>query len=142
MPDPRPYFIDSNIFLRFFVPDDHHKECRSFLRDLKAGSFKGLTSTLVLVEIQYVLGSFYKFPKTKVITALESIMTVRNLTIEDQINPLLALQLYKKYSVKFVDCLIASHPQIQAGDLTIVSYDKDFDKLETHRLEPKEILVS
>jgi len=42
-----------------------------------------------------------------------------------------------KYKVKYGDCLIAT--QIPKG-VTLVSYDKDFDKLGVGRKEPAELL--
>ena len=49
------------------------------------------------------------------------------------------MDLYAGHSVKFIDALITSIPQIAGGDMIAVSYDKDFDKLNVKRKEPKEV---
>jgi predicted nucleic acid-binding protein len=52
----------------------------------------------------------------------------------------LAIEFYKNYNIKFIDALIASNPKIFKKEITIISYDKDFDKINVLRKEPKEIL--
>ena len=52
----------------------------------------------------------------------------------------MAIELFEMYSVKFIDCLLASSKLVQKGDAVILSYDRDFDKLGVRRVEPKDIL--
>ncbi len=47
-----------------------------------------------------------------------------------------ALKIYAEKNVKFIDALIASIPQIQAKEWTVISYDRDFDKIGINRKEP------
>lgn len=134
------YFIDTNIFLRVFVKENEKtfKECYGFLKFVENKKIKACTSVLVLVEIDWVLESFYKFKKEKAIEALESISKLRGLKIVDETNFPLALELYKKYNIKFIDALIASSPKIISGETTVVSYDRDFEKLKVKRIGPGE----
>lgn len=140
MPGSKKYFIDTNIFVRFFVPDDFHKDCKAVLSAFKAGELKGFTSALVLMEVQYVLNKFYNFPKKEVVQALEVITSLQNLKIEETIHFRAGLQLYKDYNVKFIDCLIAALLKPREENVIIVSYDRDFDKLGIKRREPKELI--
>lgn len=135
------YFIDTNVFLRVLVREDEKifRECRQILNLVRQNKIKAFISTLVLSEIDWVLESFYKFPKEKVVTGLSSVLKLKNLKVVDKVNPLLALELYEKFSVKFIDALISSIPAIGEGKMKIVSYDRDFDKLGDWRVEPKEI---
>jgi len=52
----------------------------------------------------------------------------------------LAIEIYEKFPVKFIDALIVSNPKIFKKEITIISYDKDFDKLNVKRKEPKDVL--
>lgn len=136
------YFIDTNIFLRVLVKENEEvfKDCQEFLNLLKQNKIKAFTSTIVLSEIEWVLESFYKFPKEKVVMGLSSILKLKNLKIIDKFNLFLAIEIYEKFPIKFIDALIASNPKIFKKEITIISYDKDFDKLDVKRKEPKSII--
>jgi len=137
MRDHKKYFVDTNVFLRVIVKENRSlfQDSWDFLSLVKQGHITACTSNLVLSEINWVLSSFYKFNKQQVIQALESILNLKNLKINDKHDSFLSIDLYKKHKVKFVDCLIASN-EIFQKDTVIVSYDKDFDKLGVVRVEP------
>ena len=136
------YFIDSNIFLRAL-----HKENRKFfldcvrlLKNIKENRIKAYTSTIVLAEVVWTLQSFYGIEKDKIISGLKGITSLNGLKITDNYNNVLALDIWQKHSVKFIDALIASDPAVQDKSACIISYDRDFDKLKVLRYEPKDIL--
>lgn len=135
-------FIDTNIFLRLFTGDDPKMltECMVFLDKIKKEKLKVFTSATVLSEVVWTLESFYKFPKSSVVIGIRSIIGIPNLEILDEYMFLHALETYNDSSVKFIDALIASNSEIQSKKMTVVSYDKDFDKLGVKRLEPKDLL--
>lgn len=137
-PNQKPFFIDTNIFLRAIVKEDKqtHDECLSFLKLISDGKIKAVTSTLVFLEINYVLLSFYKFPKKKVQEILESILDLPHLKTLDVFDLREAIETYKKTGIKFMDCLLAS--LLKKKNLEIVSYDLDFDRLKVKRLSPKD----
>lgn len=136
------YFIDSNIFLRILVKENEKvfKECFLILNLIRQNKIKAFTSTLVLSEIEWVLEGFYKFSKEEIIKGLYSILKLKNLKIIDKFNSGLAIEIYKKFPVKFIDALIASNPQIYQKKVIVISYDKDFDKINVIRKEPKQII--
>lgn len=136
----KPVFIDTNVFLRVLVKEDEqaYQQCISFLKKISEGKIKAITSTLVFLEINFVLLSFYKFQKEKVQQALESILDLPHLKIVDIFNMREAIEIYKETKIKFVDCLLAS--LLKKKDLKIVSYDLDFDKLKIKRLTPKDFV--
>lgn len=51
-----------------------------------------------------------------------------------------ALELHRKSGAKFIDCMISSIQGIRNGVISVVSYDRDFDKLGVKRFEPGENL--
>jgi len=136
------YFLDSNIFLRPIVKDDPEKvrDCERLFEKIERGVIKAFTSNLILAEIIWVGNSFYKIKKEDLIEMIRGILDLKNLKIIDNFDSRKAIGFYEKYPVKFIDALIASNPKIFKKEITIISYDKDFDKLNVKRKEPKEIL--
>lgn len=138
MKEDKKYFIDTNIFLRVLVKEDEKSfiDCVNFLEKIKNGKAKGYTSSLVLAEINWVLMSFYKFPKDRVIEALEGVMALKGLKIIDKGDITLAVKLYRQNKIKFIDAMIASLDIVANKSVTIVSYDKDFEKLDVFVICP------
>lgn len=135
------YFIDSNVFLRVLVKEDEKsfRECFNFLQLAQNKKISAITSDLVLAEINWVLESYYKFNKSQVISALEGIVNLKGLTIKSATDPLTAIELYKRSSVKFIDTIIVSDKIFRSNGI-IISYDRDFDKLGIVRKEPAQII--
>ena len=136
------YFLDSNIFLRPLVKDDLQKakECEILFEKIKRGEIKAFTSNLILAEIVWLCSRFYKIEKEEIIKILRSILYYRNLKIIDKFDPYLALEIYRKYNIKFIDALSSSNPKIYQKKAIVVSYDKDFDKIGVIRKEPKDLI--
>lgn len=118
----------------------HTKECQKFFERLALGAFEAFTSTFVLAEIQWTLEGFFRLPKEEILEALFGLHTIPHLTIIDAYQTGVALGLYEKHHVKFIDTLIASHPLIYRQKLAVVSYDKEFDRLGVLRKQPSEIV--
>lgn len=137
------YFIDANIFLRTLLKDEERtfNDCLEFLRKIKEGKIKAFTSNLILAEVNWTLLRVYNFPKEKIIDGLNSILKLKNLKIIDRFNPILAIKLYRKIPIKFIDALIASNPAIFRKEVIVISYDKDFEKIGLKRMEPKRVLI-
>jgi len=71
---------------------------------------------------------------------LGSLVKMRNLVIIDKTDPIEAVEIYSKISLKFIDAMIASYPLIRTGKMHIISYDKEFDKIPgVKRLEPHQL---
>lgn len=135
------YFVDANIFLRFFAPSEKEvaEESERVLQVIKDGKIKAYTSVLVLSEVVWVLGSSYKAKKDEVIQAVDAVNSMKNLKFTEDFNRMLALEIYSDNKVKFIDSLIASNKDIQVGNMKVLSYDKDFDKIGVDRVEPGDL---
>ena len=120
-------YLDTNIWLRHLVEDTpQSKSCTQLLNLIDTGGIRTYTSTIVLLEIYYVLTSIYQIPKKQVIKDLKDIAQTRNLTVIDQNNHKKALKFLKQTNIKFTDCLIATQlPE----NTTLITYDKDFNKI-------------
>jgi predicted nucleic-acid-binding protein len=137
------YVIDTNVFLRVLVKEDEStfEASLNLLEAIKQKRCKAVIPGIVLSEIVWTLLSYYKFPKARVVSALQSILNLRGITVVDDYDYPLALELYQQNAVKYADACIASLPIMQNGQAQIVSYDYDFDKLNLERLEPNEVAV-
>lgn len=122
-------FIDTNVWLRYFLQDDQKQFLQTvqFFNEIEASKYKPYTSTIVLMEIYFVLKSLYKKRNEQVIHVFDIIHSLRNITILEKTQWDVALELLKETNVKLSDCLIAS--QIPS-DMTLISYDQDFKKFK------------
>lgn len=138
------YLIDTNIFLRTIIKEYpvNFSECSSFLQLIKRNKIEAVTAGVVLAEIVWTLGSHYKVPREEVWRRLNSIIGLHGLKIIDSYNYSAAADLFAVSSAKYVDCLLATIKEVTKGLWTLVSYDKDFDKLGIKRLEPRQVLLT
>ncbi len=121
-------FLDTNIWLRFFLKDnDQFQDVSQLITQIEEGKFLPYTSSVVFLEIVFVLQKIYHLGQTKIITCLQSILEVRNLTLIDKTDTKKALEYFRKYGIKYSDCLIAS--QI-VPKMTLVTYDKELSKIK------------
>lgn len=136
------YFIDTNIFLRVAAKENQKsfKECYQLLQAIKLGKVEAVTATIVLAETVWTLNSYYKFTKEKISQIIKGILNLRGLRVIDQYDPYWATRQFEKTNIKYIDLLIASIEKNRIKEWTIVSYDKDFDKLGVLRKEPGEII--
>lgn len=135
------YFVDTNIFLRPVVKDNivQVNHCEHLIKAIAEGEIKAFTSLLVLAEFVWVSQKIYTIQKEVVIKALKGILGIKNLEIDDSMDPSKAVEMYANSSVKFIDTLIASHTLINHQKAKVISYDRDFDKLKVERVEPGEL---
>lgn len=135
-------FLDSNILLRFYTQDNpsSYKVCNDILSLCRDGQLIPYSSNVVIQEIIYVLVRLYKFPKPKVHAAIVDMLKIRNLTLIEKTNTKLAIAYFKRFSIKFADCLIAT--QLPKG-VMLCTYDTDFTKIKKLSVaDPKEILAT
>ena len=132
-------FVDTNIFIRVLIGDceaEIFSACRGILEKIRSKEYAGYTSHLVLAEINWTLRRYYSFSRDETAEAMSGVLNLKNLKMLDNFNAGYALELYKRHSAKFIDCMISSISEIRTGKMRVVSYDRDFDKLGAKRLEP------
>lgn len=131
--------IDSNVWLRFILEDNEQaKECKKLIEMIESGRFRVYTSSIVMLEIGFVLSSVYKIKQSQVIKDLETIMKTRNLVLLEKTNFVEAFKWHKQFKVKLADCLIGSQ---LSKDMVLVSYDKDFKKLPVKVVSSGELIL-
>ncbi len=136
------YLIDTNVFLRFLIPDSANasvqRECIDFFSAIEKGEIVTITLSTVYAELVWVLQSFYRFDRESVAEDLETFVA-HGIEAVDSVDISRAVMLYRNSGKKFIDCLIASHKDLYAGTAMVVSYDRDFDVLGVRRIEPSAV---
>ncbi len=138
------YLIDTNVFLRFYIKEseEKHRDSKLLVDKIRRNVLESrvYTADIIFAEMEWTLHSYYKIAKRDRIEFLKRIRTSLNPRKLSNFDMATALGIYKDHKVKFIDCLIASHPRIQSGEITVISYDTDFDKLGISRMEPADLL--
>jgi len=137
-------YVDSNVFLYpvIYEPEtvEEARESKDFLLKISEGSVEACTATITWDEVVWVVrkisGSkpsielgrrFLEFPNLKLLNVKRSVV-------------LRAQRLMEKYEIKPRDAIHAA-TALENGIEIIVSYDRDFDKLEEiKRLDPRSLL--
>ncbi|MEK9200904.1 MAG: PIN domain-containing protein [Patescibacteria group bacterium] len=135
------YFLDTNIFLRSVVVEDKKTsdECKRLFAEIKKRSISAVTAGIVSAEIAWVLSKSYEFPKEELIKILDGLANSSGLEICNDYDLMKAVEIYKKFNVKYIDAMIASLPKVRSGEWTVVSYDQDFKKLPVKWMKPGEV---
>ncbi len=110
--------------------------CRVQTRDLP---FVLCTHPLILAEVVWVLESYYKLPRAEIVAKLEVILNTPNLIVFEAETFARAIEFYSGSGIDLADCFAAALA-VKDGS-TLLSYDRDFDKLEgITKSEPEEIV--
>ena len=124
----KAYLIDTNVILRYLL-DDHSRfspKAGAFMEAVSKETKKAKIPAVVIVECIYVLEKFYKVPKKEIIDKLCRILNFKGIINPDKSAILKSLFMYQKSNVDIVDCILAA---LSASDQVVVSFDKDFEKL-------------
>lgn len=133
-------FLDTNVLLRFFLRDDEkqYKDVYKLISFIEKGEFKPYTSTIVFLEVNYVLKNIYELSFKEVYDVLEAIKKIKKISIIEKTDLSLALKFYKKYKIKFGDCFIASQ---LSKDMILLTFDRDFWRIKGILVKkPKELI--
>lgn len=120
--------LDSNIWLRYLLRDDEDvfRDCSALFEIVQKGGIRPYTTTIVLLEVYWVLTSTYGISKESARNDIEKICATRGLVILEKTSFRASFTLHAKTGVKLADCLIAT--QVGKG-ITLVTYDHEFRKV-------------
>ena len=137
-------YVDSNVFLYPIVYEpeavEEARESKDFLLKISEGLVEACTATITWDEVVWVVRKmfglkpsielgrkFLEFPNLKFLNIKRSVV-------------FRAQRLMEKYGIKPRDAIHAA-TALENGVETIVTYDRDFDRLEEiKRLEPRSLL--
>ena len=103
------YFVDSNVFLRFYTADDpkQQAEAQEVFLKAKAGELVLFCGPPVFFEIAWVLNSCYKIPREEILDKLEAILAIPNLYVFDADYVKWAISLARENNQSYPDAYIA-----------------------------------
>ncbi|MCK9420799.1 MAG: type II toxin-antitoxin system VapC family toxin [Nitrospirae bacterium] len=108
-----PVFVDTNVFLRFFVKDveSQYEQARALFEKSDKGQIKLETSELVIAEIVWVLDSFYGFSRKEITGVLSILLSSKNLKIANHARMNIAVDLYSEGTLDFIDAYNIAYMQ-------------------------------
>ena len=135
------YLLDTNIFLRFLVKENKkdYVECNKLFEEIDALKIEAIVTGMVLAEMSWVLGSYYKQKPDTIAEKLQGIIKMKGLTVVDDYDWISAVRIYSERKVKFVDAILATMPKVVSKEWVVVSYDEDFRKLRVLWKKPKDL---
>lgn len=115
--------LDTNVLARYITQDDPKQSPKAnrVLESLTPEE-PGFVSTVVLVELVWVLSSCYDFNKPQVAQTLELLLQTRAIVVENAQVVVRALRSFKQTNADFADCLVERSGQA-AGCSRTVSFD-------------------
>ena len=131
-------FIDTNIFIRYFVSDDSYKskKVEELFQKIVKGEIECFTNQMVFAEIVWVLDKFYNMDRQLICDNIEFVVNTPNIKVKEKNILLKATDIYRNSNIDFIDAYNYSYILTNDAD-SIFSYDSHFDKLESiRRVEP------
>ena len=131
-------FIDSNIFLRYFEKEDEQsfKKSERFFSKIVSGNIKGISTSLVIAEVVWVLQKFYNWNRKEICSNIELILKTPNIKFKERSVLSRAISIYRDINIDFIDAYNYSY--MKNSEITeIYSFDRDFNRFsDIKRLEP------
>jgi predicted nucleic acid-binding protein len=126
-------FIDTNVFIRYFVEDDPEKARQSFdlMIDIDAGRQEAAICEAVITEIVYVLRSkrSYGWTSQEIAERLTPLLSMPSLRVPNRSACLRALELIAAHPfLDMEDALCTAHME-RLEIAEIYSFDEDFDRI-------------
>ncbi len=109
-PADAPVFVDTNVFLRYLTDDipEQADAAEALFDRASTGEVSLVTSALVVAEVVWTLGSFYKRTKTQVRDAVLALCHTPGLDVEDADSLVQAAEWHAELNVDFADAAHAA----------------------------------
>lgn len=136
--DLKTVFVDANVFLRYLTNDvpEQADAVEAFLDRAASGELRLVTSALVVAEVVWTLGSFYKRTKTQVRDAVLALCHTPGLAVEDADGLVQAAEWHAEKNVDFADAYHAAWMQSH-GLTSVATFNlKHFRRFEPLHVQP------
>lgn len=114
--------LDTNSLIRFATRDDERKSQK--VKNLLKSRQKLYIPDVVFPELEYVLTKAHGLSRDKLTDFFESLVSLRNLTVNAYISN--AIKLFSRSKLDMADCIIAA----QSGNGSLASFDRQLLKVE------------
>ena len=128
-------FIDTNYFLRFLLKDDE-KQFNIVYSLFQKGINREIqlfTSVVVFFEIYWVLSSFYKKKKNKIIEFLKNILKLTFIDFENKTILEEAIIFFQKFNLDLEDCYNLAYAKLKKAN-EFTTFDKILNKVSAANL--------
>lgn len=125
-------FIDTNLFLRYFLNDipKHADAVEAILKKARSGKLTLVTTELIIAEVVWVLESFYSLDKEMIRKIILSILNTPNIKIASDDIITQAIDAYVTKNIDFIDAFSAYWMK-ENGITKVFTFDKKhFSRVE------------
>jgi uncharacterized protein len=133
-----PPFLDTNIFLRHLTGDvpEQAEKATAYLEKIERGEIKAVTSDIVVFEVVWTLGRYYKKSKQEINDAVLPLLELPHIRLPGKRRLRRVFDLYLRLNIPFADAYhIVFMEQNKLNE--IISFDHEFDKVQgINRKEP------
>lgn len=122
--------LDTNVLVRWLLADDDEQtdQAQRLLASAHTSQTALFVPTTVVMELEWVLRSRYRFDKSSVLSALNALLETRELEFQAEAALEQALHLYRQGTADFADCLHAGLCGA-AGQSPLLTFDKKAARL-------------
>lgn len=129
--------LDTNVIIRFLTgnTDEKFKGVYGFFQDIEQGKISVELKLIDLFQTIFVLKSFYKVPKGKIVKAMKGLLKLKGLKIIQKKTVVSMMDIWDSNNIEIVDAYLVACLEKNQQNI-LYSYDKDFDKFKITRKEP------
>lgn len=119
-------FVDSNVFLRYFLADEGGQSDRAahLFRQAASGKIALIAGPPVMFEVAWTLRAAYRLPREKVLDVLSAIAALKGLRLLDADLVAEAISLARISGADFADAYIVASA-LGAGADEVASFNRD-----------------
>jgi len=127
--------IDANVLVRYLVQDDplQSRKANEVFENRLAVENPGFISVVAMAETVWVLKRAYKFPDHEIATAIERILQMEILVVENEQQVFTAMIVLKSGTNLFADALIGALAE-NAGCSRTLTFDRKVSRLPNFEL--------
>ena len=129
--------LDTNVIVRFLTGDKNEKfkGVFNFFKSIEQKKIEVELKLIVLFQTIFVLKSYYKVPKDRIIYAAMGLLNFKGLRIKEKRIVERMLEIWGSNNIEIVDAYLMASLEKDSRNI-LYSYDTDFDKFEINRIEP------
>ncbi len=118
------YVCDTNFILRYLLADhpEMFAKTKEIFNQINTGASAINLEQAVFTEVIFVLSSFYKVPKGKIVQILSELLAYKGVKSSEKEVLSLALAYYNKFNLHIVDCLLLAKAKISGQ--RILTFDQ------------------
>lgn len=129
----KKYIADTNFILRYLLADNQesYKQTKLIFEEARIGKSQIDIEQNVFTEVIFVLSSFYKVPRSEIVSILKSLLSYKGIKVDSDIYPI-ALDLYLENNIHIVDAIIAV--KTLSSDSELLTFDKKLQSFISAKL--------